>query len=307
MKTLGAHLSSSWLMAHLLFRASLVVTPYLMLMASLMFTASLGLSSAAQARELLAVGTHFSQVFEVGADGEFRGIAVDILKSFAHDNGHSVRFESYPWLRAQSMVHLGKADILIGPYKNANRERLLAFSAQGFYRDQMVFYVQKSSAIAWQGNFDELQHHLVGDMLGWYYGDGYQEAKSRLRVVSFEKLKGAVERLLRGDIDLLAANKRNMRAILTQLNKSDALESLEPIITIQDGYFAFPKMEEFAAIRTQFDISFDDMVRRGELARLALLHAIAVPQTIKPVATSNESRATSRWYQLTRFSDAPAR
>lgn len=245
----------------------------------LLLLSSLSLASPwLQARELLAVGTHFSQVFEVGADGEFRGIAVDILRSFANDHGHSIRFESYPWLRAQSMVHLGKADILIGPYKNATRERLLAFSEQGFYRDQMVFYVQKSAPITWNGNFDELKPHLVGDMLGWYYGDGYHEAKSGLRVVSFEKLKGAVERLLLGDIDLLAANRRNMRAILAQLNKSDALESLEPIITIQDGYFAFPKKEEFIAIRTQFDTAFDAMVRRGELARLAKAHDIRIPQ-----------------------------
>lgn len=83
-----------------------------------------------QASEVLAVGTEFAYVFEQTPDGKFVGLGADIVRALAKQNGDTVRFEIYPWSRAQWMVENDQAQILIGPYKTPQREANLVLRAE---------------------------------------------------------------------------------------------------------------------------------------------------------------------------------
>ncbi|HEY1149465.1 MAG TPA: transporter substrate-binding domain-containing protein, partial [Pseudoduganella sp.] len=75
----------------------------------------------APARELVVIGSHFERVYERGQEDEIVGLGPEIVRIIAGRLGHKVRFELYPWARAQAMLVQGKADILVGPYKNMER------------------------------------------------------------------------------------------------------------------------------------------------------------------------------------------
>lgn len=69
----------------------------------------------AQAKDLLAVGASFNQIFELQPNGEYTGLGVDILNRFAQQQSVNIHYQITPWRRAISMVERGQADILIGP------------------------------------------------------------------------------------------------------------------------------------------------------------------------------------------------
>nr|WP_298164742.1 transporter substrate-binding domain-containing protein [uncultured Pseudomonas sp.] len=231
----------------------------------------------ALAREWLAVGTNFPQVFEQSAEGEYRGLAVSVLRHALDSLGHRVRFELHPWARAQYMVEQGRADILIGPYKTAEREARFAFSARAFYRDRIVFYGRRDQLPTWHGDYQALRGRPIGVVRAWAYGNRFDQARQGLDLVVVESVENGLKMLSLGRLQLLASNQRNSRPVLLKLGLLDEIVELDPPISLEDGYFAFPGLASHDALREDFDKALAEMVEQGELARLAKGWQVQIP------------------------------
>lgn len=234
-------------------------------------------SEVALAREWLAVGTNFPRVFERSAEGEYRGLGVSVLRQALATLGDSVRFELHPWARAQYMVEQGQADILIGPYKTAEREARFAFSARAFYRDLIVFYGRRDRLPTWHGDYQTLPREPIGVVRGWAYGARFDQARPILDLVKVESVENGLRMLRMGRLLLLASNQRNSLPIILKLGLRDEIVQLESPISLEDGYFAFPKRASHDALREDVDGALEGMVERGELARLAKRWQVEVP------------------------------
>lgn len=230
-----------------------------------------------QARDWLVVGAAFPQVFELGESGQFTGLAPAILRQLESDLQGHLRFEIYPWARAQRMVEQGQADILIGPYRTAEREQRFAFSAEPFYQDRIVFYARRQSGLSWNGDFASLRAHRIAVIRGWIYGSRFEVARTGMQLDVVESVPNGLRMLMVGRIELLATNQRNTRPHLAALQLGEQLIQLEPPIDRQQGYFAFPRDVAHVALREQFDRSFRRMVSSGELARLAGQLSVEIP------------------------------
>jgi len=241
------------------------------------FALCLGMSGAVHAREIVAVGTQFGRVFDQGADGQYVGLSVDLLRLIAQQMGDTVRFEIYPWARAQALVEQGRADILIGPYKTLEREQRFNFSDHAFYQDQMVFYVRDDASIGWHGDYTELKGKHMAAVNGWAYGNMFDHVRDELGVMSANTLQQGLQMLASGRIDLLASNRRNTDFLLANLNFAAKVKPIEPIIDTQNGYFAFPKSSDHDQLRARFNQTLTQLIASGELARLARLHGVQVP------------------------------
>ena len=235
------------------------------------------LALPACAAERLAVGAEFSRVFEQAPNGEWTGLGVDIVRALALQAGDTVRFKMVPWPRAQAMVAHGQADILIGPYKSADRSQQFAFLDQPFYRDQMLFYALRGSPVAWTGDYAALKDVPIGVVRGWHYGAAFDRARPGLRLDTVPKLDNGALMLFKGRLVLLAANRRNITPVLTRLHAEADVIALAPALSVQDGYLAFPLMPAFAALRERYNRLFNEMVRKGELGRLAKQHDVQTP------------------------------
>lgn len=228
------------------------------------------------ARELLAVGTSFPGVFEQHADG-YRGLATSVLRETLEPLGFRVRFELHPWARAQHMVEHGQGDILIGPYRNAEREARFAFSAQPFYRDHIVFYRQRGRLLYWNGDYRQLLGRRIGGVRAWAYGVSFDSRRAQLDLVTVEGVENGLKMLSAGRLDLLASNQRNTRPVLLALGLSDEVEQVEPRIDQQDGYFAFPRQASHRMLREEFDRALQQLIERGRLAQLAKEWQVDIP------------------------------
>lgn len=231
----------------------------------------------AQAKDLLAVGASFSQIFELQPNGEYTGLGVDILNRFAQQQSVNIHYQITPWRRAISMVERGQADILIGPYDTPEREANLAFATKAFYRDNMVFYARVGHEIIWNGDYASIKGQRIGKMQGWSYGPTFNEQTKSLNINEFVDIKSGIERLSRGDLDLLATNSRNTDAVLAQIKIPKAITPIMPIIDVQDGFMAFPKQAKFDPLRTRFDSFFEEMIQNGTLTTLGQKYRVTLP------------------------------
>ncbi|WP_394777969.1 substrate-binding periplasmic protein [Undibacterium sp.] len=229
------------------------------------------------ARELLAVGTEFASVYERGADGVFSGLGVEIIKAIARQNGDTVRFELYPWARAQLMVEQDQADILVGPYKTREREARFSFAAKAFYRDYMVFYVRNGQKNGWNGNYQDLRGRKIGVIHGWAYGPKFENIRGVLQPDVANSLPNALTMLSAGRIDYLATNLRNTEAVLKAADLGSEFTVLNQTLDVQDGYLAFCKKNACDQLRVKFDQGFERLRSSGELARMARSHGVMTP------------------------------
>jgi len=238
---------------------------------------SMGCLPPLSAAERLAVGASFSGVFEETSDGQWRGLAVDVLRQLAASAGDTIRFKMYPWPRAQAMVELGQADILIGPYRSPERENLYAFFELPFYRDRVIFYARQDSVVRWSGDLSALRSQRIAAIRGWHYGAEFARARSLLNLSVIPQLDNGFQMLAHRRVDLLAANERNGTPALAALGMTGQLVALCPAITQLDGYFAFPRSAKFAAARDRYSALFKEMVKSGGLERLGAENGVLVP------------------------------
>lgn len=229
------------------------------------------------ARELLVVGAHFERVFERKPDGQFYGIGPDIVRQVARQNGDTVRFELYPWARAQALVAQGMADILVGPYKSPERLEKMAFSRSAFYRDDMVFYALNGSGMQWKGDYAALEGKSIVVMNGWAYGRQFDAARPRLRISVANNVENGLMMLTYRHVALFASNRRNTEPVAAALRIAGQVEALPTVIGVQDGYFAFPKDAGHEPIRRRFDAAFEALIAAGELRRLSQRYDVDVP------------------------------
>lgn len=243
----------------------------------LLLTSLMLMTMMSHARELRVAGTHFARIFEVAANGEYVGLGPDLLREISRKSGDTVRFSIYPWVRAQALVELGEADILIGPYKTPERELRFAFSDRAFYRDRMLFYVRTETMTPWDGNYASLHNKRVAVVRGWAYGHSFDHARNMMQIENVQKLESGLLMLLHDRVELLATNYRNTEELLPRMDMTGKIHSILPLIDVQDGYFAFPKTPEYDGLRAKFNEIFNGMVTRGELARLARKHNVHLP------------------------------
>lgn len=231
----------------------------------------------APVRELRVVGTRFERIYERGPDGEFAGMGVELVRLFARRYDYQVRFELYPWRRAQLLVMQGAADVLVGPYKSPERQKTMVFSAQPFFQDQVAFYVRASEIPSWEGDYATLRGRRIAILNGWSYGPEFNAALPRLSTSVTNTVQNGLQMLMHKHVELFASNRRDTDPVIQALGLTDQLLALAPLIDVQDAYFAFSRRPRHAALPAQFDRLLAELKARGELHRMARRYEVDIP------------------------------
>ncbi|MFZ6850060.1 substrate-binding periplasmic protein [Undibacterium sp. RuRC25W] len=235
------------------------------------------ISSQAYAAQVYAVGTEFARIFERKGDGEYVGLSVDIIRALARQNGDTVSFDIFPWRRAQWMVENGHAQILIGPYKTAERETKFTFAQRPFYQDVMAFYVRRDAmALNWDGNYASLGNSKLAVINGWVYGQRFESARSVLKPAVANSLENGLNMLVAKRVDFLATNLRNSDALLNKMGLSAKVLILQPFIDRQDGYLAYCKVG-CDALRVRYDELFEQLYVSNALHDMARKYEVRLP------------------------------
>lgn len=229
------------------------------------------------ARELLVVGTRFEGIYERRNNGEFAGMGVDLLRLFAQRYSYQLRFDLYPWRRAQELINTGKADVLVGPYKSAERLRSMRFSAQPFFRDEVAFYVRADRMPIWEGDYGMLKGRRIVTLNGWSYGPAFTKAQPQLNISVANSVENGLKMLAVGHVEMFATNRRDTDPVVAALGLQDKLMALAPLIDVQDAYFAYPLAPRLRDVSAQMDQLLLEMKKNGELEKLARRYGVTLP------------------------------
>ncbi|APW41851.1 hypothetical protein RS694_04365 [Rhodoferax saidenbachensis] len=232
---------------------------------------------ALQAKEVLVVGTTFARIFEQTEQGEFVGLGVELVRTIARQQGLSIKFGIYPWARAQDMVANGGADVLVGPYKTPAREQRFLFADQPFYQDNMVFYKLAGSKAGWDGSYESLKGKRLVAVLGWAYGQPFDQERVNLGVTNAHTVESGLSMLLNDRMDFFVANERNTTAGMAALGKQENFAVVAPIIGTEVGYFAFTKDADHETLRQAFNAGMSKLIASGEYAVMARRYSISMP------------------------------
>lgn len=226
---------------------------------------------------LRVVGTRFEGVYERQSDGEFSGLGVDVARLLARRRECAAQFELYPWRRAQQRVGMGLADVLVGPYKSAEREQIMRFGEQPFFQDQVAFYSRAKGMVFWGGDYAALRGKRIVTLNGWTYGAAFTAASAGLSISVANNVENGLMMLIYGHVDMFASNRRDTDPVIQRMGLTDKLLPVAPLIDTQNGYFAFPKTaigEELAGACDQLLL---ELKSGGELRRMAKRHLVSVP------------------------------
>ncbi len=245
--------------------------------AGLVWMGGAGLAQTAHAAPLRAVGSQFARIFE-GAEGQPpRGLAVDLLGQLF---GDSLRCEWVPWSRAQLMLEQGEADILIGPYRTAEREARMLFSVRSFYSDAMVWYARRGEEVRWTGEFADLAQMPVAAVRGWAYGSRFERMKTSMNQLTWvQNVEAGLQMLMKRRVELFAANDRNCQPVLQRLNLSDAVARCSPPLDVLHGHMAFARSAAGEVLSQRYDQAFEQWLRTGSAVELYRRWGVERPVT----------------------------
>ncbi|WP_431049757.1 substrate-binding periplasmic protein [Roseateles sp. L2-2] len=228
--------------------------------------------------QVLIAGTTFARLFEPApAGGKPSGLAVDVLDAILIPAGLQPRYEFYPWLRAQSMIEHGPTQILVGPYRTPEREKLMRFSRQAFYEDALVFYARRREEGLWWGDFQALVPLRIGAVQGWVYGDRFEQARRGLNVTAVRDLNTALRMLQLDRLDLIAANQRNSEPVIQELGMTDQVALCAPPFAQLRGHFAFSRDAAGEPWMALVDAGMQRLRASGELQQMAARRGVALP------------------------------
>lgn len=227
------------------------------------------LARPAPARELVAVGTRNEGIFERRPNGEFAGMGAELVRLLAQRHGYQARFDIYPWQRAMQVVGSGKADLLVAPYKTAERQRVMRYSEQAFFQDELAFYVRADSMPVWEGDYALLKGRRIAVINGWHYGLAFARAAPQLRVSVTNTVANGLQMLAHGHVELFASNRRDTDPVVQALGLRDTVMALAPLIDVLQAFFAYPLTQRYPALPQQMDQLLVEMKKNGELQKLA--------------------------------------
>lgn len=209
------------------------------------------------------------------ADGEIRGLSVEVARTVLQQMGCEAQFVEMPWARALVELEQGRLDILPGALRKPDRE-VFAYFSRPIHRSPNVLFV---------GNAAAKRHHItqLSDLVGTdfrlaaqidvSYGPDYdalmKNPQFRARVSPLTLRSSAWKMIERDRIDGLIADEISGLLELRQLGLSDVISNTRIVVSGAPAYFAFSKKTNDQDFVNAFSNVFTAMLSDGRYKAIA--------------------------------------
>lgn len=150
-------------------------------------------------REILIVTGEYDPLVSSGLPGN--GIITEIItEAFSRVPEYDVRYEFYPWKRAEAFVASGNAWGTYPFSRTEEREKTFLFSEIIFQSDMVFFNYNNTSDIQYE-TLEDLKPYSIGGVSGYYYQSSFEDAGLNVLYHSSEEL--AFKNLIAGRVDLV--------------------------------------------------------------------------------------------------------
>jgi len=210
-----------------------------------------------------------------GADGEIRGLNVEIARVVLRQLGCEAVLVELPWARALAELESGRLDILPGALRKPEREVYAHFS-RPINRSPNVLFVGRKAAERFK--LTQLADIVgtdfrLGTQIDVSYGPSYDELikkpefKARLSPLTMRR--SAWKMIDRDRIDGLIADEVTGLLELQQLGLSESVAKTRVVVSGDPALFAFGKKTVTRDFVDAFDKAFGALVVDGRYREIA--------------------------------------
>ncbi len=218
------------------------------------------------------MGSNFPVLSEKLPDNTLGGVSIDIARIICSRLGHTPTFELYPWARAQALVKVGKADVLLVPFKTLEREKWMDYSEIPFFQDESFFFIRHGSDITWDGTLASIGNLHIGKVRGWSLGKKFEEKISDMTIDYAPNIDLCFFKLIAGRVDLVPTQKREAYKAFQRLGlqREEYPVEILPALSVNYCYYGFSqkRQAELKPFKSAFDKALKQMKATGEIDQI---------------------------------------
>ena len=189
--------------------------------------------------------------------GQPSGFEIEILQSVLDELGVEAEFTSYPWKRCLEYLRTGRADLLVSMLHSPERETYAIYPEENISVSRTSFFVRANSPIVFNGDITEMEKHSVGVVLGFAYGETFDNAKFAAKTESKDATH-IIKQLLSRRIDLGAENEMVVSSQANRLGVRGEIRFLNPPIHNQKLYVGLSRAKGLQDFSKRFSKELAD-------------------------------------------------
>ena len=192
--------------------------------------------------------------------------------------GYKMEIKYIPWKRALSYVEYGKADALLGAYKNEERKKFSYYSESIIGETTTSIIALKDSPITYD-SLDSLKRYKIGILIGTSVSKEFDSVKNEfLKIFESSSESQLIKMLENGRVDLIAGSLQvffsEYKILYPDRDPSNYLKSIT-ILSSEAMYNIFSKkLKNGKDLRDAFDRGFKMIVEDGTFEKIMKKHGI---------------------------------
>lgn len=191
--------------------------------------------------------------------------------------GYEVKIEFVPWKRAINQLKIGKADALLGAYKNEERLTFAYYTKSILGIAKAVIIARKDSQITYD-SMEKLTPYIIGILRGTSVSKQFDSAKAYLGISEHSSESKIIKMLESGRLDLIAGSEQvffsEYKILYPDRTPSHYLKSIK-ILNSEAMYNVFSKkIKNGKILRDAFDRGFKMIVEDGTFDEIMTQHGI---------------------------------
>jgi polar amino acid transport system substrate-binding protein len=191
------------------------------------------------------------------------GMYFELMNEAARRLGWKLVYTEVPSARALRMMETGEADVMLGPLRNAERERFLSYSHTVLPAEDKAFYTRAGARTI--RSLDELSGRHIAVHRGKRYGREFDEDR-RLQRTEVNDYRVALEMVARGRLDVAVLPERQGDLLLRTLGLALVKQPLE--LPGEPPYVVFSRRSPWLDRQAALDRAFQAMHEDGSWRRI---------------------------------------
>lgn len=220
---------------------------------------------AAEERRSVTVGINHAPPYRVSTEDGATGLYVEIFDEIAERINWDVRYVEAPFRRVMLMMEEGKVDVMLGPLKTLERERVMAFVAPVFPPERkLFFYYRDENRIE---EYDDLHGKKIGVLSGASYFEEFDadEELDKEPVARYENLMRMLEK---DRVDVVIAPELVGRHTVQQLGMDFSVSPYQ--VPGEHSYIAISRTSPVLAHEEEIARAFEQIRKDGVYEKLVM-------------------------------------
>lgn len=208
--------------------------------------------------------------YEFEANGEIKGISVDIVDEAFKRMGYKVKKRILPFSRAIEMLKNGEIDMIPDVKNTIKYQEIGEFSKEPIIITYTSLFVKSDSNIEYNGNILDLEPYKIGVVRDYTYGKEFDEAVKNniLKTEAVDDKLQNINKVLDNRLDMCIENRLVLLETLKATNNENKLKELTPEVNQTPVYAWFSKKKNHGKMIEEFDQKLRDIKQDGTFEKI---------------------------------------